>query len=221
MPKYENTLSSRDSALNLSDKIRIVGSDTRSYVTLLSALAGVIVNNYTGTSLAGAAQSIKNACDSLAQQISAEVTARQNAISGEVSARNTAIASAISAEANAREAVTGSLANLSTETKASLVAAINEVLASASGLKDAIAQSDIYAKLQASDIPGTTQTCVRDSDGKITQTKHMSGSTVIRSDVYTRTATTFTEVRTLNTGQKLTLATNKTTKETTVTYSAS
>lgn len=90
-----------------------------------------------------------------------------------------------------------------------------------SSLKGAITQSDIYAKLQASDIPGTTQTYVRDSDGKITQTKHMSGSTVIRSDVYTRAATTFTEVRTLNTGQKLTLVTNKTTKETTVTYSAS
>jgi hypothetical protein len=217
MAKYENTLSSRDSALNLSDKIRIVGSDTRSYVTLLSALAGVIVNNYTGTSLAGAAQSIKNACDSLAQQISAEVTARQNAISGEVSARNTAIASAISAEANAREAVTGSLANLSTETKASLVAAINEVLESASELKDALSADEIKSTLLLDEIPDTVQSIVR-TNGKVTGLLHKRNGETIRTDTYTRGEEVFTETRTLNTGEVLTIATNLTTKETTVTY---
>jgi len=217
MSKYENTLSSRDSALNLSDKIRIVGSDTRSYVTLLSALAGVIVNNYTGTSLAGAAQSIKNACDSLAQQISAEVTARQNAIRGEVSARNTAIASAISTEANAREAVTGSLANLSTETKASLVAAINEVLESASELKDALSADEIKNTLLLDEIPDTVQSIVR-TNGKVTGLLHKRNGETIRMDTYTRGEEVFTETRTLSTGEVLTIATNLTTKETTVTY---
>ena len=69
------------------------------------------------------------------------------------------------------------------------------------------------------EIPDTTQTYTF-SDGSVSQVAHTRNNVVIRTDAFTYGASTITEVRTLNTGESLTIVTNLTTLETTVTYSA-
>ena len=51
--------------LTTSDFIRVVGSDNASYKQLVSDVAKKIIENYTGSSLAGSSQSVKSALDSL------------------------------------------------------------------------------------------------------------------------------------------------------------
>ena len=67
-------------------------------------------------------------------------------------------------------------------------------------------------------VPNTSQTLTIDSNGTITQILHKSGGTTIRTDVFTYTPTTATEVRTLNTGETLTITTDLSTYATTTTY---
>lgn len=74
--------------------------------------------------------------------------------------------------------------------------------------------------LEEENIPGTTQTPSFNSSGDITQIVHKQGSTTIRTDVFTFGANSITEVRTLNTGESLTITTNLTTLATTTTYTA-
>ena len=75
--------------------------------------------------------------------------------------------------------------------------------------------------LQEESIPGTTQTIAFDSSGSISQIVHKNSSDVaIRTDAFTFGANTITEVRTLYTGETLTIMTNTDTLVTTVTYSA-
>lgn len=61
---YEQNLASK-STLTTTDYIRVVGSDNVSYKQLVSDVAKKIIENYTGTTLAGSAQSVKSAVDSL------------------------------------------------------------------------------------------------------------------------------------------------------------
>lgn len=67
------------------------------------------------------------------------------------------------------------------------------------------------------EIPNTVQTYVF-TDGSVSQVLHKSGNTTVRTDAFTYATNTITEVRTLNTGERLTIVTNLTTLETTVTY---
>ena len=77
------------------------------------------------------------------------------------------------------------------------------------------------AMLQWSDIPDTTQSIAFDQHGNISSITHTnSGNVAVRTDVFTFGQNTITEVRTLNTGESLTIATNLTTLVTTVTYAA-
>lgn len=69
------------------------------------------------------------------------------------------------------------------------------------------------------EIPDTTQTYTF-SSGSVSQVTHSRNGVVIRTDALTYGASTITEVRTLNTGESLTIVTNLTTLETTVTYAA-
>lgn len=80
--------------------------------------------------------------------------------------------------------------------------------------------SDLSAKvlLEMENIPGTTQTPVF-VDGVLTRIEHKNGSNVnVRVDAITITAASITEVRTLSSGQTLTMVSNLSTMETTVTY---
>ena len=59
---YEKDLSQKAS-LTTSDYIRVVGSDNVSYKQLVSDVAKKIIEVYTGSTLAGSAQSVKSAID--------------------------------------------------------------------------------------------------------------------------------------------------------------
>lgn len=61
---FESGLSAK-SSLTTSDYIRVVGSDNVSYKQLVSDVAKKIIENYTGSSLAGSNQSVKSALDAL------------------------------------------------------------------------------------------------------------------------------------------------------------
>lgn len=69
------------------------------------------------------------------------------------------------------------------------------------------------------EIPDTTQTYTF-SGGSVSQVTHNRNGVAIRTDAFTYGASTITEVRTLNTGESLTIVTNLTTLETTVAYAA-
>lgn len=69
-------------------------------------------------------------------------------------------------------------------------------------------------------IPGTVQTIAFDSAGNIQSVTHRENNVVVRTDVFTFAASTITEVRTLATGESLTIVTNTDTLETTTTYAA-
>lgn len=69
------------------------------------------------------------------------------------------------------------------------------------------------------EIPNTVQTYVF-TDGSVSQVLHKSGNTTVRTDTFTYATNTITEVRTLNTGESLTIVTNLQTLETAVTYAA-
>ena len=61
---YEQNLPSKAN-LTTNDYIRVVGSDNNSYKQLVNDVAKKIIENYTGSSLAGSSQSVKAALDAL------------------------------------------------------------------------------------------------------------------------------------------------------------
>jgi len=76
---------------------------------------------------------------------------------------------------------------------------------------------DKYTILQNDEVPNTIQAYTFDN-GKVSQVVHSRNSVAVRTDAFTYGTGTITEVRTLNTGESLTIVTNLTTLETTVTY---
>ena len=90
-----------------------------------------------------------------------------------------------------------------------------------SDLKGAAQLDEKYALLLHDEIPDTTQTIAFDSSGNVSTITHTNGSNVsVRTDAFTFAANSITEVRTLSTGEMLTIVTNTTTLVTTVTYAA-
>ena len=79
---------------------------------------------------------------------------------------------------------------------------------------------DLDNPLFRDELPGTTQEITFGSDGKVQSILHKNGNTTIRTDAFTFNDAVVTETRTLSTGESLTIATNRNTKVTTVTYSA-
>lgn len=77
-------------------------------------------------------------------------------------------------------------------------------------------------KLTTDTIPGTTQKPTFTADGVIQQIVHEGANgEAVRTDTFTVTGTAITEVRTLATGQRLTLTTTLATKQTSIVYSES
>lgn len=91
--------------------------------------------------------------------------------------------------------------------------------ASAEAAADAAANAGYAVNLRTDEIPDTVQSYTF-TDGAVTLVQHKRGNTVIRSDAFSYGDGTITETRTLNTGETLTIVTNLTTLETTVTYAA-
>ena len=74
--------------------------------------------------------------------------------------------------------------------------------------------------LQEETIPDTVQTITFDSAGNVSAITHTANNVAVRTDAFTFGTDTITEVRTLSTGESLTIVTNTTTLQTTVTYAA-
>ena len=82
-------------------------------------------------------------------------------------------------------------------------------------------ENRVSVLLLAETIPDTTQTISFDSAGNVSQIVHKdSNNNTVRADVFTFGENTITEVRTLNTGDVLTIVTNTDNLVTTVTYTA-
>lgn len=96
-------------------------------------------------------------------------------------------------------------------------------------IKDAQARRDIedvkadlgaqnkYSILLNDEVPNTTQNYTF-TNGRVSQVTHSRNSVAVRTDVFTYGTGTITEVRTLASGESLTIVTNLTTLETTITY---
>ena len=104
----------------------------------------------------------------------------------------------------------------------------NEASQSASSVSASAAQietnkndiSDLKSAISLHDdeIDNTVQTITFASDGSVQKIEHKRDNVIIRTDTFTFTANTITEVRTLNTGESLAIVTNLQTLETVVTY---
>lgn len=92
------------------------------------------------------------------------------------------------------------------------------------GAQKAVARGNISViskeemTLQLENIPGTVQSIAFDASGNVQSITHMAGSTAVRTDVFTFGDGAITEVRTLATGESLTIVTDTDTLETTTTY---
>lgn len=73
--------------------------------------------------------------------------------------------------------------------------------------------------LLSDNVPNTVQTYTF-SGGSVSQVLHKRNNTTIRTDAFTYGTSSITETRTLNTGDVLTIVTNLTTLETSVSYTA-
>ena len=87
-------------------------------------------------------------------------------------------------------------------------------------LKSALEDSDTIALLHMDEINDTVQSIVFDSVGNVSTITHVRNNVTIREDEFTFGNGTITEVRTLNTGETLTIVTNTNTLQTTITYAA-
>lgn len=85
-------------------------------------------------------------------------------------------------------------------------------------VREDLSAAEISALLHAEEIAGTTQTITFDAAGNVTQITHMGATAAVRTDVFSFGTNTITEVRTLDTGDRLTITTNTTTLATTVTF---
>ncbi len=151
----------------------------------------------------------QNADTTLQNNINAEKTARQNADNG------------LQTQINQIIAPTGEAPNPAEITDARI--GYDNTVYTSLGLAIRGQVGDIHKlmKLEAENVPDTTQTLVYDSDGNISTVYHKNSSNVaIRTDVFTFTDTSITEVRTLSSGESLTIVTNLSTYATTVTFAA-
>lgn len=80
-----------------------------------------------------------------------------------------------------------------------------------------VEDADKLQKLLNDEIPNTVQNYTF-TDGSVSKVEHTNGSDIIRTDTFTYATNTITETRTLNSGEVLTIVTNLTTLQTTVTY---
>ena len=79
---YEQNLGQK-SSLTVNDYIRVVGSDNASYKQLVSDVAKKIIENYTGSSLAGSSQSVKSALDALNRNVEGTLSSSHTLLSGQ------------------------------------------------------------------------------------------------------------------------------------------
>ena len=90
--------------------------------------------------------------------------------------------------------------------------------ASAEASAESAEESAAYALLHMDELNDTTQKITFNDSGNVQQIVHEAGGTAKRTDAFTYSGNTITEVRTLDSGESLTIATNTDTLESVVTY---
>lgn len=100
---------------------------------------------------------------------------------------------------------------------ASSVTQIATNTADIADIKEDLSESNVLQKLLYDNVPGTIQNYTF-TDGTVSKVEHKSGNDIVRSDVFTYGESSITEVRTLATGEALTIVTNLINLETSVTY---
>lgn len=105
-------------------------------------------------------------------------------------------------------------------TDAAGAAAVTALNGEITTVKNELNNDNIREQLLLEEIPGTSQQITFSQDGNVDQIIHKADQTTVRTDTYTFGENTVTEVRTLATGQKLTIVTNTETLVTTTTYAA-
>jgi hypothetical protein len=100
---------------------------------------------------------------------------------------------------------------------------LNEIQDAIIAAENTLAGMDTKAltDLLKTEIENTTQNISFAEDGTVQSVTHMRNSSAVRTDVFTFTAASITEVRTLGTGQSLTIVTDLTTLQSVITYAAS
>ena len=96
---------------------------------------------------------------------------------------------------------------------------IGNLVGEVTDLKQELNQEKKYQLLLDDSVPNTVQEYTF-SGGAVSQVTHKRSGTTIRTDAFTYETSSITEVRTLNTGESMTIATNLETLETSVTYTA-
>lgn len=137
--------------------------------------------------------------------------------------RQTAIDSAVASWLEAHpEATTTVQDGAITEEKlySALATKINNAVAGVTSLGNDFDTINDLHLLQAEEVHDTVQSIQFDSSGNVRTITHNRNNVAIRTDVFTFGSGTINEVRTLNTGASLTIATNTETLITTVTYAA-
>lgn len=170
---------------------------------------------------------LRNDLNAEAVALANEVTARQNAdtlLQGNITAEATARANADSAlgtridEIIAPSGEAPSAAEV-TDARIGYDGTVYNTLGGA--IRGQVGDLNIRFLLEVECIPNTTQSITYGVDGNVASVTHKNSSNVaIRTDVFTFTDASITEVRTLSSGESLTIVTNLSTLATTVTYAA-
>ena len=109
--------------------------------------------------------------------------------------------------------------NASHVTEVTVTSELTSLKAETNDLKQDLNQEKKYQLLLDDGVPNTVQEYTF-SGGAVSQVTHKRSGTTIRTDVFTYGTSSITEVRTLNTGESMTIATSLETLETSVTYTA-
>ena len=186
-------------------------------------------------SAAGSATAAANSASAAAQSATAAAASQVAAAGSETEAANYALVAGNHAMAAAASATAAETAETGAETAQAAAEAAQAAAEAAQAAAEAVAESipEDYTELteevgslksastlQAENIPDTVQTITFDSEGNVQTITHTRDNVAVRTDAFTFAESTITEVRTLSTGESLTIVTNTTTLQTTVTYAA-
>ena len=179
--------------------------------------AAQIVQDFDDDVVAGAIAAVEAAGTEQIGAVNSAGATQVGAVENAGSAQTTAVN-------NAGSTQVGLVQAKGTEQVAAVQAKGTEVIGSIpqdySDLSDDVSDLKSANSLHDDEIDNTVQTITFASDGSVQKIEHKRNNVIIRTDTFTFATNTITEVRTLNTGESLTIATNLTTLETTVTYAA-
>ena len=126
-------------------------------------------------------------------------------------------AGAAASNANTAAAAANAAASLAEQKAQAIPDDYSDLVAEVEEVKADLGAQNKYSILLNDEVPNTTQNYTF-TNGRVSQVTHSRNSVAVRTDVFTYGTGTITEVRTLASGESLTIVTNLTTLETTITY---